>query len=300
MASELPLDHRASYSVIIDDILATADLETISAKAIRKALQEQVSEDLTEKKDPIKHLIMERFDKVQRERSTEDAAEPAPTTNGAPHADQELDGVAESVEKDGASSPPSNKRKASSPPEDDDEELSDVKDTPPPKKAKKASKPKPKAELEETDEQMARRLAAEYAAPGRATRGGGAKPRKPAPKKEKGKTKKKSAAKINSDDDSEVEGGSTSPKPEKEKKGGFHKPMNLSEPLQQLLGETQLSRPQTVKRIWEYVRAHELQDPKDKRNIRCDDQMRAVFKSDKIHMFTMNKVLAGQLYPVEE
>lgn len=240
---------------------------------------------------------MERFDKVQRERANPSAgaAEPAPTTNGAAH-----DGdVAETTEKDGDAFSPSNKRKASTPPEDDDEELSDVKDTPPPKKAKKSSKPK--VEAEETDKQMARRLAAEYAAPGRATRGGGAKPKKAAPvKKSQGKSKKKSAAKINSDDDSEIEGGSTSPKPEKEKKGGFHKPMNLSEPLQDLLGESQMSRPQTVKKIWEYVRAHDLQDPKDKRNIRCDDKMRAVFKSDKIHMFTMNKVLAGQLYPVEE
>lgn len=51
----VPLDQRASYSVIIDNILATADLETISAKAIRKGLQEQVAEDLTEKKVPLLH-----------------------------------------------------------------------------------------------------------------------------------------------------------------------------------------------------------------------------------------------------
>ena len=61
----------------------------------------------------------------------------------------------------------------------------------------------------------------------------------------------------------------------------------------------QLSRPQTVKRIWQYVREHDLQDPRDKRQIRCDDAMRAVFKADKIHMFTMNKILAQNLYPDE-
>ena len=57
-----------------------------------------------------------------------------------------------------------------------------------------------------------------------------------------------------------------------------------------------MSRPQTVKRIWEYVKARNLQDPKDKRIIRCDDALRAVFKQDKVHMFTMNKILATQLY----
>ena len=62
----------------------------------------------------------------------------------------------------------------------------------------------------------------------------------------------------------------------------------------------QLSRPQTVKRIWAYVRARDLQDPKDKRQIRCDDAMRAVFKQDKVHMFTMNKILNQNLYNPEE
>ena len=61
----------------------------------------------------------------------------------------------------------------------------------------------------------------------------------------------------------------------------------------------QMSRPQTVKRIWEYVKDRELQDPKDRRIIRCDDALRAVFKQDKVHMFTMNKILATQMYDLE-
>lgn len=76
--------------------------------------------------------------------------------------------------------------------------------------------------------------------------------------------------------------------------------MNLSEPLSAMLGETQLSRPQTVKKIWEYVKARDLQNPKDKRQIMCDNAMRAVFKGDSVHMFTMNKLLASHLYPVDE
>jgi upstream activation factor subunit UAF30 len=76
--------------------------------------------------------------------------------------------------------------------------------------------------------------------------------------------------------------------------------MALSAPLTALLGETQLSRPQTVKKIWEYIKAHDLQDPSDKRQILCDDAMRSVFKSDKVHMFTMNKILNQNLYAVDE
>ena len=81
----------------------------------------------------------------------------------------------------------------------------------------------------------------------------------------------------------------------------IQKELYLSQPLSALLdNEIKLSRPQTVKRIWQYIRAHDLQDQNDKRQIICDDAMRAVFKSDKIHMFTMNKVLNQNLYPMDE
>ena len=41
---------EAAYSAIIDEILATSDLNTISAKRIRKGLQEKVEYDLSEQK----------------------------------------------------------------------------------------------------------------------------------------------------------------------------------------------------------------------------------------------------------
>ncbi|KAK0282877.1 hypothetical protein LTR91_020892 [Friedmanniomyces endolithicus] len=296
MAAELLPEQRASYSAIIDSILNSADLDTISAKAIRKELQAKVEYDLTEQKEVITSLIMERFDKVQRERAArtnDNAVKPAPpTANGIAHTEKATNGAAGKSESVSAS--PSHKRKADD--SDDSDSLSDVKDSPPPKKIRKAVKSKSEPE---TDEQIARRLQAEFSAgTGRATRGGATNKKKPIVKKA-GKTKKKSATKVHSDDDSAVE-SSGSPKPEKEKKGGFHKLMNLSEPLQALLGVSQLSRPQTVKQIWAYVKERELQDPSDKRQIRCDEPMRAVFKSDKVHMFTMNKILSPQLYPAEE
>lgn len=77
--------------------------------------------------------------------------------------------------------------------------------------------------------------------------------------------------------------------------------MALSAPLSALLGgEAQMSRPQTVKGIWAYVKQNDLQDPNDKRMLLCDGPMRAVFKQDKVHMFTMNKILGTHLYPVDE
>ena len=65
-------------------------------------------------------------------------------------------------------------------------------------------------------------------------------------------------------------------------------------------GENELSLPQTTKKIWEYIKSRELQDPSDRRQIRCDEKMRAVFKVDKVHMFTMTKLLSQQMYSPEE
>ena len=62
----------------------------------------------------------------------------------------------------------------------------------------------------------------------------------------------------------------------------------------------QLSRPQVVKKLWEYIKARDLQDPSDKRQIRCDEKLQLVFKQDKVHMFTMNRILSKELYDVEE
>ena len=55
-----------------------------------------------------------------------------------------------------------------------------------------------------------------------------------------------------------------------------------------------------VKKLWEYIKEHNLQDPKDKRQIECDEKLQSVFKQDKVHMFTMNKLLGKHLYDIEE
>ena len=62
----------------------------------------------------------------------------------------------------------------------------------------------------------------------------------------------------------------------------------------------QLSRPQVVKKLWDHIKANELQLPSDKRQIRCDDKMQAVFKQSSINMFQMNKFLGDHLYPIDE
>lgn len=62
----------------------------------------------------------------------------------------------------------------------------------------------------------------------------------------------------------------------------------------------QMSRPQVTKRLWEYIKANELQEPNDKRFIRCDDKLRDIFRQERVHMFTMTKLVSQQMYNPDE
>lgn len=169
---------------------------------------------------------------------------------------------------------------------------------------------------EDADARLAAQLQAQEnsLARGRKTRGGDK------PVKKKAAPRKKSAKKVKADDDSDLDAADGETGKKRKAGGGFQKPFNLSETLSELVGETQvcdiqrttpardlqiltkkqLSRPQVVKKLWEHIKANDLQDPKDKRQIICDDKMQAVFKQSKVDMFKMNKDIGSHLYPVEE
>ncbi|KAM3086555.1 hypothetical protein ACMFMG_000686 [Clarireedia jacksonii] len=265
----LSSEETTRYATIIDKILKEGDLNTISAKQIRKDLQDELGFDLSDKKDAIKALIMERFDEASKD--TPEASTSPSATNG--HSKTE--------DKDEDS-------QNSSPKHEDGE--SDGYTSPPKKKAKR--------EKHDDDAKLAAMLQAQENSRTRSTRGGGTK-RGAAVKKSTPK-KKKSSAKVKATDDSDVELNSDGEPKEVVRKGGFHKQYHLSAALADLVGEPTLSRPQVVKKIWEHIKANDLQDPDDKRQIICDAKMYSVFSTQKVHMFTMNKLLGKQLYPVEE
>ncbi|KAI4121380.1 MAG: hypothetical protein LQ338_006393 [Usnochroma carphineum] len=278
----LSAEVEAKYTKIIDVILASSDLNTISEKRIRKGLQQAVNDDLTPQKDVIKPLIMARFDKFMANQDT------ASNTNG--HVEEAKQGSLRSPEAIRPStSPAANHVQERDSAEVD--ESSEVIDAASPKKKRKRSP------LDDDAVFAAKLQAEENSRVARSTRGGG--PKKAAPVKKKKTAKKKTADRIDAADDSDMD---TEPTKKKvNRSGGFHKELTLSAPLSALLsGEIKLSRPQTVKRIWEYVHAHDLQEPNDKRWIRCDDAMRAVFKAERVNMFTMNKLLAQNLYNPDE
>ncbi|MBV8892845.1 MAG: hypothetical protein JO266_12905 [Acidobacteria bacterium] len=87
----------------------------------------------------------------------------------------------------------------------------------------------------------------------------------------------------------------------REKKAGtgkvnaLQKPLQPSEELAAVVGSAPLPRGQVVSKIWEYIRAHNLQNAENRREILADDKLRKVFGKDKVTMFEMNKHLAGHL-----
>ncbi|BBH09519.1 SWIB complex BAF60b domain-containing protein [Prunus dulcis] len=82
------------------------------------------------------------------------------------------------------------------------------------------------------------------------------------------------------------------------KRGGFNKICSLSPQLQEFVGEPEMARTEVVKRIWAYIREKDLQDPKNRRNIRCDESLHSLFRVNSINMFQMNKVLSKHIWPL--
>ena len=73
------------------------------------------------------------------------------------------------------------------------------------------------------------------------------------------------------------------------------KPLQPSKELAAIVGAAPLPRPQVVQKVWEYIKKHDLQNPKNRREIVADDKLEAVFGKKTVTMFEMNKHLAKHL-----
>lgn len=73
------------------------------------------------------------------------------------------------------------------------------------------------------------------------------------------------------------------------------KPMTLSPELQAVVGAGPMPRSEVVKKIWEYIKKNDLQNPQNKRNILADDKLRVIFGKDEVTMFEMTKLVSGHM-----
>lgn len=74
------------------------------------------------------------------------------------------------------------------------------------------------------------------------------------------------------------------------------KPLKLTPELEAVTGPGPLPRGQVVKKVWEYIKKNNLQNPNNKRNIFADDKLRPLFDGkDEVTMFEMTKLISKHL-----
>jgi DNA topoisomerase-3 len=65
--------------------------------------------------------------------------------------------------------------------------------------------------------------------------------------------------------------------------------------LAAVIGDGTYARTEVVKKIWDYIKAHNLQDPADKRSIKADGKLQAVFGKDQATMFELAGIIGKHL-----
>lgn len=81
-----------------------------------------------------------------------------------------------------------------------------------------------------------------------------------------------------------------------EANSAFMKPLNVSEELAAVVGPGPMPRSEVVKKLWVYIKEHNLQDPANKRNINADENLKKVFEGrDTVNMFEMTKLVSKHL-----
>ena len=75
----------------------------------------------------------------------------------------------------------------------------------------------------------------------------------------------------------------------------FMKPLTPSADLAAIVGDKPLPRTEVTKRIWDYIKARNLQNPANKRNVLCDAPLKAVMGKDEVTMFEMTKLVGQHL-----
>ena len=76
----------------------------------------------------------------------------------------------------------------------------------------------------------------------------------------------------------------------------FMKPVQPSATLAEVVGSKAIPRTEVTKRLWAYIKKNKLQDAKNKRMIKADDALKAVFGGKaSVNMFEMTKLVSKHL-----
>ncbi|KAL1211123.1 Zinc finger CCCH domain-containing protein 19 [Cardamine amara subsp. amara] len=74
---------------------------------------------------------------------------------------------------------------------------------------------------------------------------------------------------------------------------GIRKAVPVSQPLANFIGANEISRTTAVKKIWEYIKLNNLQNPENKRQILCDGKLKTIFNGkDTVGFLEITKLLS--------
>jgi len=264
---------KADLKKEIQEILKDADLDNTSAKKVRLQLQEKLDVDLTERKKEVDQLVMEVIDEQTQDDGEEEEEE-----------DEEEEEEDEAPPPKKKPAPKPKKRAASESGSDEDvseEEVpsdgggSDYEPDEPVKisKGRKSGGNAKKGKYGSDDESSGEEW-------------GGAK---------KGGSKKGRKKKSQDSDDSDYEKPKKKRKSTPGAKNGYTAPVKLSAELADIVGGEEMPRHEVVKRMWAYIKENNLQDPKNKQMIKCDDKLSKVIPTKKFRGFGMTKFLKDHM-----
>jgi len=76
----------------------------------------------------------------------------------------------------------------------------------------------------------------------------------------------------------------------------FMKPLNPDAALAEIVGSKPLPRTQVAKKLWDYIKKHDLQDKKNRRMINADTKLAGVFGGKRqVSMFEMTALVSKHL-----
>ncbi len=76
----------------------------------------------------------------------------------------------------------------------------------------------------------------------------------------------------------------------------FMKPMTPDAALAEVVGKKPIPRTEITKKLWEYIKKNDLQNPANRREIIADDKLKPVFNGKKkVNMFEMTKLVSGHM-----
>ena len=85
-------------------------------------------------------------------------------------------------------------------------------------------------------------------------------------------------------------------KPARKPSAAFMKPVAPSAALAEVVGSKPIPRTEVTKRLWAYIKKNKLQDAKNKRMIKADIPLKAVFGGKAtVNMFEMTKLVSKHL-----